>query len=91
VDKAHLYEYVKEKLKEIIMKQVSEGKWIIERYKKLYGTPYKKSRKIHSSIDLFLWVKRGWKRKIFKNISLRMYTDFDVEWLMKERHRDLYD
>jgi hypothetical protein len=20
-----------------------------------------------------------------------MYTDFDVEWLMKERHRDLYD
>jgi hypothetical protein len=35
---------VKEKLKEI-MTGVSEGKWIIERYKKLYGTPYKKIQK----------------------------------------------
>jgi hypothetical protein len=49
---------------------VSEGKWIIERYKKLYCTPYKKIQKTHSNIDLFLWCKRRWKRKIFKKYPI---------------------
>jgi hypothetical protein len=55
VDKAHLYEYCEREIERNYNEAgVSEGKWIIERYKKLYGTPYK-IQKIHSSIDLFLW------------------------------------
>jgi hypothetical protein len=63
-------------------------KWTIDyEIKKLYGTPYK-IQKIHTSIYSY-GAKDGGNAKYLKNIPLR--TDFDVEWLMKERHRDLYD
>jgi hypothetical protein len=81
VDKAHLYEYCEREIERNYNEAgVSEGKWIIERYKKLYGTPYKKIQKTHTA-SIYSYGKRRWKRKIFKNIPLRMYTDFDVEWL----------
>jgi uncharacterized protein YlaI len=35
-------------------------------------------------------VQKTVETKYLKNIPLRMYTDFDVEWLIQQRHRDLY-
>jgi hypothetical protein len=79
----------KDKLKEIII-GVNEGKWIIERYKKLYCTPNKNPEK-HIATSIYSYgAKDGGNAKYLKNIPLRMYTDFDVEWLIQQRHRDLY-
>ena len=92
VDKAHLYEYCEREIERNYNEAgVSEGKWIIERYKKLYGTPYKNPEKYIAASIYSYRAKEGGNAKYLKNIPLRMYTDFDVEWLMKERHRDLYD
>lgn len=92
VDKAHLYEYCEREIERNYNEAgVSEGKWIIERYKKLYGTPYKNPEKYIAASIYSYGAKEGGNAKYLKNIPLRMYTDFDVEWLMKERHRDLYD
>ena len=35
--------------------------------------------------------ENGGSAYFLKGMPLRMYTDLDVDWLMKERHRDLYD
>tara|TARA_R110000868_G_scaffold48720_3_gene157714 strand:+ start:38442 stop:39359 length:918 start_codon:yes stop_codon:yes gene_type:complete len=92
VDKAHLYEYCEREIERNYNEVgVSEGKWIIERYKKLYGTPYKNPEKYIAASIYSYGAKEGGNAKYLKNIPLRMYTDFDVEWLMQERHRDLYD
>jgi len=92
LDKAHLYQYCEREIERNYNEAgVNEGKWIIERYKKLYGTPYKNPEKYIEASIYSYGAKEGGNAKYLKNIPLRMYTDFDVEWLMKERHRDLYD
>jgi len=92
LDKAHLYQYCEREIERNYNEAgVNEGKWIIERYKKLYGTPYKNPEKYIEASIYSYGAKDGGNAKYLKNIPLRMYTDFDVEWLMKERHRDLYD
>ena len=35
--------------------------------------------------------ENGGNAKYLKDMPIRMYTDLDVEWLLNERHRDLYD
>jgi hypothetical protein len=92
VDKAHLYQYCEREIERNYNEAgVNEGKWITERYKKLYGTPYKNPEKYIEASIYSYGAKDGGNAKYLKNIPLRMYTDFDVEWLMNARHRDLYD
>jgi hypothetical protein len=92
LDKAHLYKYCEREIeRNFTPAGVNEGEWIIEKYKKLYGTPYKNPKKYIEASIYSYGAKDGGNAKYLKNIPLRMYTDFDVEWLMNQRHRDLYD
>lgn len=92
LDKAHLYQYCEREIERNFTEAgVNEGKWIIGKYKKLYGTPYKHPKKYAEASIYTYRAKDGGNAKYLKDIPLRMYTDFDVEWLMNQRHRDLYD
>ncbi len=92
LDKAHLYQFCEREIeKNFTTAAVEEGKWIIGEYEKLYGTPYKNPEKYVEASIFSYGEKEGGNAKYLKNIPLRMYTDFDVEWLMNQRHRDLYD
>ncbi|TDE06051.1 hypothetical protein [Flavobacterium hiemivividum] len=92
LDKVHLYQYCEREIERNYNEAgADEGKWIMERYKKLYGTPYKHPEKYIEASIYSYGAKEGGNAKYLKQIPLRMYTDFDVEWLMNERHRDLYD
>lgn len=92
LDKAHLYQFCEREIeRNFTQAGVDEGKWIIGEYKKLYGTPYKNPKKYVEASIYSYGEKEGGNAKYLKNIPLRMYTDFDVEWLMNQRHRDLYD
>ena len=92
LDKAHLYKFCEREIeRNFTQAGVDEGKWIIGKYKKLYGTPYKHPKKYVEASIYSYGEKEGGNAKYLKNIPLRMYTDFDVDWLMNQRHRDLYD
>ncbi len=93
LDKAHFYRYCEREIERNFSEAgVSEANWIKNNSDSLYGgSPDKFPDKyIEASIFSF-GAKDGGNAKYLKNIPVRMYTDLDVDWLLNERHRDLYD
>jgi len=93
LDNIHLYEYCEREIKRNFSEVgINEAKWFIKRYNKLYGGSPKEypERYIETSIYSNGEINGG-NAKYLKNIPVRMYTDLDVNWLITERRRDLYD
>jgi hypothetical protein len=93
LDQARFYKYCEREIKRNFSEAgVNEAKWIKSNSDSLYGgSPDKFSEKyIEASIFSF-GAKDGGNAKYLKNIPIRMYTDLDVDWLVNNRHRDLYD
>jgi hypothetical protein len=93
LDKARFYKYCEREIKRNISEAgVNEATWIKSNSDSLYGgSPDKFPEKyIEASIFSF-GAKEGGNAKYLKNIPIRIYTDLDVDWLINERHRDLYD
>lgn len=93
LDKAHLYEYCQREIKRNFSELgVGEAKWILNNYNKVYGgSPSQFPEKYIESSIYSNGVEKGGNAKYLKDIPIRMYTDLDVNWLLKERRRDLYD
>lgn len=93
LDEAHLYEYAERELKRNFSDVgMAEAKLFLENYNKTYGGSPKEFPDKYIEASIYSYAsENGGNAKYLKDMPIRMYTDLDVEWLMNERHRDLYD
>ncbi|MFS4494900.1 hypothetical protein [Maribacter sp. 2308TA10-17] len=93
LDETHLYEYYEREIKRNFSEAgMLEAKYFLEEYNENYGGSPQDfpERYIEGSIYSHS-EENGGNAEYLKDMPIRMYTDLDVEWLMNERHRDLYD
>ncbi len=93
LDKAYLYNYCKREIKRNFSEAgVNEAKWLLNLYNELYGGSPEEFPEEYVEASLFSYgVDNGGNAVYLKNMPIKMYTDLDVDWLLNERHRDLYD
>ncbi|MFI1770212.1 hypothetical protein [Thalassobellus citreus] len=93
LDKAHFYEYCEREIKRNFSELgVGEARWIMNNYNEIYGGSPKEFPEKYIKASIYSnGVENGGNAEYLKNIPIRMYTDLDVNWLMNERRRDLYD
>jgi hypothetical protein len=93
LDKAHFYEYCEREIKRNFSELgVGEAKWIMNNYNEIYGGSPKEFPEKYIEASIYSnGIKNGGNAEYLKDIPIRMYTDLDVNWLMNERRRDLYD
>ena len=71
---------------------VGEAKWLADVYEKVFGGTPEENRQNYVDASAFTFgEKEGGNAKYLTNIGVRMYTDLDVDYLLNDRHRDLYD
>lgn len=93
LDKAHMYEYCQREIKRDFSEVgVNEARWIMNNYNETYGgSPQEFPEKYIEASIYSNGAENGGNAQYLKNIPIRMYTDLDVNWLINERRRDLYD
>lgn len=93
LDKTYLYQYCKREIKRNFSPAgVNEAKWLLDVYHKMYGGSPEEFPEKYIEASLFSYgVEKGGNAQYLKDMPIRMYTDLDVDWLINERHRDLYD
>lgn len=93
LDDAHRFEYCEREVKRNFSEAgMAEAKYILGRYNETHGgSPEEFPEKYIESSLYSYGAKEGGNAKYLRDMPIRMYTDLDVEWLINERHRDLYD
>jgi hypothetical protein len=93
LDKAHLYEYCQREITRNFSEfGIGEAKWIMNNYNEIYGgSPEEFPEKYIEASIYSNGVENGGNAKYLKDIPIRIYTDLDVNWLINERGRNLYD
>lgn len=71
---------------------VGEAKWLADVYEKVFVRTPKENRQNYVDASAYTFgEKEGGNAKYLTNLGVRMYTDLDVDYLLNDRHRDLYD
>ncbi len=93
LDIAHLYQYAEREIKRNFSEVgINEAKWMINNYNDTYGgSPIEFPEKYIDASMYSNGVENGGNAKYLQDIPIRMYTDLDVDWLLNQRRRDLYD
>jgi hypothetical protein len=93
VDKTHLYEYCQREIKRNFSRAgVNEARWLINRFNQIYGgSPQEFPERYFEASIYSNGVENGGNANFLKEMPIRMYTDLDVDWLVNQRRRDLYD
>lgn len=93
LDKAHFYEYCQREIKRNFSELgVGEARWIMNQYNEIFGgSPEEFPEKYIAASIYSNGIENGGNAKYLKDIPIRMYTDLDVNWLINERRRNLYD
>ncbi len=93
LDKAHFYEYCQREIKRAFSKAgMNEAHWFIDKYNKIYsGSPQQFPKRYVEASIYSNGIEGGGNAIYLKEMPIRMYTDLDVDWLMNQRRRDLYD
>ena len=93
LDEARFYKYCERELeRNIYQPAVNEARWIKNNYDSLYGGPPELFKEMYVKNSIYSYgAKDGGNAKYLKNMPLLMFTDLDSDWLINERHRDLYD
>jgi len=93
VDYAHLYHHAKRDVERNFSEPaVNEGKWIMESYKKEFGGSPEEFPEEYLKYSIYSHSDpNGGNARYLLNTPLRIYTEPDIEWQMKNRHRDAYD
>lgn len=93
LDEARFYKYCEREIeRNISQPAVNEAKYVKSTCDSIYGgSPDAFPEKyIEHSIYSYA-AKDGGNARYLKGTSLLMFTDIDTDWLINERHRDLYD
>ncbi len=93
LDKTHFYEYCQREIKRNFSEAgMNEARWLMNRFNQIYGGSPEEYPNRYVEASLYSnGAENGGNAKYLKEIPIRMYTDLDVEWLMNQRRRDLYD
>lgn len=93
LDKSHFYEYcIREINRDFSEAGVNEARWLLNNYQQIYGGSPEEFPERYIEASIYSnGVEGGGNAKYLKDIPIRMYSDLDVEWLINQRHRDLYD
>ena len=93
LDKTHFYEYCQREIKRNFSELgVGEARWMMNNYNEIYGGPPEEFPEKYIEASIYSnGAENGGNAKYLQDIPIRMYTDLDVNWLINERRRDLYD
>lgn len=93
LDHAHLYVYCEREIERNFSEiGMNEARWLLKKYNNLYGGSPEAYPEKYIEISIYSNSETsGGNAKYLKDIPIRMYTDLDVDWLINQRRRDLYD
>jgi hypothetical protein len=93
LDKAHMFNYcIREINRNFSKVGVNEARWIMNSYNQTYGGSPNEFPERYIEASIYSnGEENGGNAQYLKDIPIRMYTDLDVEWLINQRRRDLYD
>jgi hypothetical protein len=93
LDEARFYHYCEREIERNISEAaVNEARWIKNNSDSIYGgSPEQFPEKYKEHSIYSFGAKDGGNAKYLKEMPLLMFTDLDTDWLINQRHRDLYD
>lgn len=93
LDDARFYKYCEREIeKNFYEPAVNEAIWLKNNYDSLYGGSPDKFSDIYVKNSIYSFAdKNGGNAVYLKEIPLLMFTDLDIDFLLNQRHRDLYD
>lgn len=93
LDKAHMYAYCQREIKRNFSEAgMNEARWLMNNFNEMYGgSPQEYPEKYVEASIYSNGAEDGGNAKYLKDMPIRMYTDLDVDWLINQRRRDLYD
>ena len=93
LDLIRFYNYCEREIKRNYSEAgVQEAEWLIKLYNMAFGGPPEEAREhyIHSSIFTYD-EESGGNAQYLNNTNILMYSDLNIDFLINERGRDLYD
>jgi hypothetical protein len=93
LDEARFYKYCEREIaRNSYAPAVNEARWLKNNADSTYGgSPDQFPDKYIAHSIYSYGAKNGGNAQYLKAMPLLMFTDLDTDWLMNERHRDLYD
>jgi hypothetical protein len=93
LDEARFYRYCEREIeRNISPAAVGEANWMKNNADSVYGGPPDLFPEKYIAHSIYSFgAPEGGNAKYLKNMPLLMFTDLDTDWLINERHRDLYD
>lgn len=93
LDFVHLYNHAKRDVeRNFSIPAVNEGHWIMNMYKTEFGGTPEEVPNEYIKYSIFSnSEKDGGNAKYLLYTPIRIYTEPDIDWQMKNRHRDFYD
>lgn len=93
LDFAHFYKYCEREIKRNFSPAgVAEANWMLNNYKQLYGgSPTDFPQEYIEASTFSYGVEKGGNAQYLSNIAIRMHSDLNLNYLLNERKRDLYD
>lgn len=92
VDLPDIWEYFQREIKKNYAEAgVIEAKAVSEKMMKEIGTPDSNPKKYNELTPFNHRLTTPGNERFLKDIAVRFYEDVDVEWLLKERRRSLFD
>jgi hypothetical protein len=93
LDYARFYKYCeREVTRNFSEAGVAEAKWFISIYNQIYnGTPEEQPQNYIDASIFSFGAKDGGNANYLNNIAIRMNTDLNLDYLLNQRKRDLYD
>ncbi len=93
LDLVHLYNHAKRDVeRNFSIPAVNEGHWIMNMYKTEFGGTPEEVPNEYIKYSIFSnSEKDGGNAKYLLHTPIRIYTEPDIDWQMKNRHRDFYD
>lgn len=92
LDFAHSYKYCEREIKrDFTPAGVAEAKWMLNNFNTSYGSPDDYPQKYVDASPFSYGAEYGGNTKYLTNIAIRMLSDLNLDYLLNQRKRDLYD
>lgn len=92
LDFAHYYKYCEREIeRNFTPAGVAEAKWMLNNFNTSYGSPDDYPQNYIDASPYSYGANSGGNAKYLTNIAIRMHSDLNLDYLLNQRKRDLYD
>lgn len=93
LDFAHFYAYCEREIaRDFSPTGVQEARWMMNNYNTIYGGSPDEAPQAYIDASTFSYgTPEGGNAKYLTNIGIRMHSDLNLDYLLNQRKRDLYD